>query len=363
MTSAKARLERACSEYIRAYAYNLVVISDDWNVWVNACEWSAEMNLEFSQIELRYEKLRRRNTKKERQLVASLAENGQLLPAVVVGGENTCTYVLLDGYKRARGLKSLRHDTMRVILWDLAEVDALLLERLMSTTEFNGALEQGWLLEELHERFALSHEELARRFDKSQSWVSRRLALVRAVPREVQERVQRGALPAHAAMKYLVPMARAKRTDCVRLIAALGSMRPSTRDVEALYATWASGNKETRELVVTQPSLVLRAREQVRNDKTSEKTPGRQLLNDFGILVGTSRRARTKLIQGLLEHLLPTETQEARRIARQARWECGALFRAAAALLDVATDPPGADDSSWSPPKPRPPSQESTDDR
>jgi ParB family chromosome partitioning protein len=327
-------------------------------------ESGVEMDIEFSQLKLRYEKLRRRNANKERRLVASLAEKGQQLPVVVVdGGGDPHIYVLLDGYKRVRALKKLRHDTVRAVLWDLAEVEALVLERLMRTTESNGALEQGWLLEELNERFALSHEELARRFDKSQSWVSRRLALVRVVPREVQEHVQRGILPAHAAMKYLVPMARAKRADCVRLVKSLRTLRPSTRDVEALYATWLSGNKETRELVVTQPSLVLRAREQARNDKTPEKTPGRQLLNDFGILVGTSRRARTKLIQGSLGYLLPTETQEAKRIARQARRECDALFHSAAALLDPTTDRPDADDGLLDVVEPQRPLLECTHDR
>ena len=321
------------------------------------------VDLELHQLELRYEKLRRRNANKERLLVGSLAENGQQLPVVVISTGEAGTYVLLDGYKRVRALKSLRHDTVRAILWDLGEIDALLLERLMRTGEPDGALAQGWLLEELHERFALSHEELARRFDKSQSWVSRHLALVRAVPREVQEHVQRGALPAHAAMKYLVPMARAKRADCVRLIAALGSMRPSTRDVGALYATWVSGNKATRELVVTQPSLVLKAREQARNDKTPEKTPGRQLLNDFGIIVGASRRARTKLVQGLLGHLLPTEAQEARRIARQAHWECDALFRSAAALLDATAEPPDVVDGALGAVELQRPPQEFSDDR
>ena len=165
------------------------------------------MDLEFHQIEPRYEKLRRRNARKERQLVASLAEKGQLLPVVVVRTGEADSYVLVDGYKRLRALKSLKHDTVRATEWDLGELDALLLERLMRTGESEGALEQGWLLEELNEHFALSHEELARRFDKSQSWVSRRLALVRALPREVQERVRNGTLPAHAAMKYLVPMA------------------------------------------------------------------------------------------------------------------------------------------------------------
>ena len=327
-------------------------------------DWGPEMEIEFSQLELRYEKLRRRNAVKERQLVASLAEKGQQLPVVVVtGDEASRTYVLVDGYKRTRALKKLRHDAVRATVWDLSEVDAVLLERLMRTTESDGPLEQGWLLEELNERFALSGEELARRFDKSQSWVSRRLALVRAVPREVQEQVQRGDLPAHAAMKFLVPMARAKRADCKRLIKALGSLRPSTREVEALYATWLSGNKATRELVVTQPALVLRAREQARNDKTSEQTPGRQLLNDLGILVGASRRARTKLVQGLLGQLLSTEAKEAKRIARQARWECDALFRSAADLFDATTDPLDAPDRSSPPVEPQRAPQESTDDR
>lgn len=302
------------------------------------------MDLELGQLELRYEKLRRRSNLKERQLVASLAEKGQLLPVVVVGTGGGSAYVLLDGYKRVRALKSLRHDIVRATLWDLAEIEALLLERLMRTSESDGALEQGWLLEELNERFALSHEDLARRFDKSQSWVSRRLALVRDLPRAVQERVQCGALPAHAAMKYLVPMARAKRVDCERLVAALRKEQLSTREIGALYAAWVSGNKETREIVLTQPSVVLRAREQARHEELSEKTPGRDLLDDFGILVGTSRRARQRLAHGLLGRLLPTEKQEAQRAARQARWECDALFRSAAALLAAASAPPGLDD-------------------
>ena len=293
------------------------------------------MDLELGQIELRYEKLRRCNARKERQLVASLAEKGQLLPVVVVRTGESGVLVLVDGYKRMRALRSLRQDVVSAVVWDVGELEAVLLERLMRTSEAEGALEQGWLLEELNERFGLSHEELARRFDKSQSWVSRRLALVRALPREVQVRVQSGALPAHAAMKNLVPMARANTADCVRLVIALGQLRPTTRELGALYATWVGGNRKTRELVVTQPQVVLRARAEAKagSAPTPDRTPGRTLLDDLGIIIGTSRRARAKLTRGVLAHLLPTEEPEARGSARQARWECKALFRAAAPLL------------------------------
>lgn len=304
----------------------------------------SQMDLELGCLLLRYEKLRRRNASKERTLVASLAEKGQLLPVIVVAAPEVGRYVLVDGYKRVRSLKSLRQDLVRTTVWDLAEVEAVLLERLMRTSEADSALEQGWLLEDLNERFALSHEDLARRFDRSQSWVSRRLALVRALPREVQQRVQAGDLPAHAAMKYLVPMARAKRGDCVRLITALGSQRPSTRDVGTLYATWVSGNPQTRELVVTHPQAVLRAQEQARRDEELvEKTVSRKLLDNFGILIGVSRRARTQVAQGALRHLLPTEELDTQRAAKVAQQECEALFRALAPWLIPSPTSPAVD--------------------
>ncbi len=300
------------------------------------------MEIELHQLERRYEKLRRRNGGKERQLVASLAEKGQLLPVVVVVGAEADSYVLLDGYKRVRALASLRRDTVCATLWNLGELEAVLLERLMRTSEADSALEQGWLLEELNERFGVSHEELARRFDKSQSWVSRRLALVRALPREVQQRVQAGALPAHAAMKHLVPMARAKSADCLRLVTALGADRVSTRDIGALYAAWCNGNEQTRELVVTKPAVVLRAQEQAQLEQSPEKSAGDELRDDFGILVGISRRARQRLAEGVLAQLLPAEEQAMQHAARQARWECDALFRSAAALLETRTPVPDA---------------------
>ena len=81
------------------------------------------------------------------------------------------------------------------------EAEALIATRLMQTAEPETALEQSWLLAELHERFGLSREELARRFSHSVSWVSRRLALVHEFPDSIQERVRRGKMGAHGAAK------------------------------------------------------------------------------------------------------------------------------------------------------------------
>jgi ParB family transcriptional regulator, chromosome partitioning protein len=218
-------------------------------------EGGKDVDIELHQLDLRYEGLRRRDGRRERALLASVSAIGQQTPVVVVGDGGK--YVLVDGYKRARALERLKRDTVRALEWSLAEPEALVLARLMRTAEGDSALEQGWLMRELHERFSLSIGELARRFDKSHSWVSRRLALVRELPDEVQQLVRGGGLSAHAAMKHLVPMARANEAGCLDLARAVAPHGLSTRAVRTLSVAWAAGTPESRRLIVTDPLLVL----------------------------------------------------------------------------------------------------------
>jgi ParB/RepB/Spo0J family partition protein len=279
------------------------------------------MDVELHQLELRYAGLRRRDARKERALVASLSEVGQQVPVVVVaGGEGR--WVLVDGYKRVRALERLAQDTVRVAAWQVEEAEALMLERLMRAAEGDSALEQGWLLRELHERFGLSHEELARRFDKSQSWVSRRLGLVEVLPEEVQEWVRRGELVAHAVMKHLLPMARAKRQECVQLAAALAGRRLSSRQVGTLCAAWQSSAEAARELLLKDPLLVLRA--QQASQAQVERSPTEKLLRDVAALAPMARRARRRLADGL--RLRPDEACALRQCAEAARAEVELLI-------------------------------------
>lgn len=246
------------------------------------------MDIELHQLSLRYAGLRRQDSKRERQLLASLTEVGQLSPVVVVREQPG--FVLVDGYKRVRALRRLHRDTVAAVAWELSELDALLLARLMRTAEGDSALEQGWLLRELHERFALSCGELARRFDKSESWVSRRLALVSELPEAVQELVRRGALPAHAAMKHLVPLARAKKPGWEALAAAFAAHGLSSRQVGTLAAAWTAATEEGRKLILEEPHLVLRAEEQARRPK--EKSAGERMLSDVAAIGAIARRAK-----------------------------------------------------------------------
>jgi hypothetical protein len=76
----------------------------------------------------------------------------------------------------------------------------------------------------MERRFGYSLDELARRFDRSTSWVSRRLALVELLPEAIQQQVREGKISAQVAMKCLVPVARVDAEQCERMAAALRGM-------------------------------------------------------------------------------------------------------------------------------------------
>jgi len=239
------------------------------------------MELEYHQLELRYSKLRVRRVGKERQILSSLAANGQQIPIVVVKGGADGQYIVIDGYKRLRALKRLGQDTVEATAWQMNEVDALLLCRSLRTTETESALEQGWLLHELQSSFGVNQEKLAEQFCRSTSWVSRRLALVHELPDSVQEEVRRGRIGAHAAMKHLVPMARAKKDDCEQLAQAIAPLGLSTREVGELYRAWRDSGSLVRKRLLSEPNLFVKTKREIKQGPPSPSAA--DLLRDLDL--------------------------------------------------------------------------------
>jgi ParB/RepB/Spo0J family partition protein len=271
------------------------------------------VDLEFHQLDCRYESLRVRQPDRERRLLASLADHGQQTPIVVV---RSAAYVVVDGHKRVRCLKRLHRDSVAGVVWEMSEPEALIFRQMVHSEGGASALEQGWLLRALHEGHGLRLPELARRFDRSVSWVSRRVALARELPEAIQERVREGGIVPHAAMKYLVPLARANEGDCLRLVEAIKEAKLSTRQMGQIYQAYMSGNDKTRELVVTEPLLVLRVEQQVQKDSACVSN-GEALISDLHTLGALARRAYGRLRRGV--SLLPPDRERAGRAMRQAQ--------------------------------------------
>ena len=295
------------------------------------------MQLEFHQLEMRWERMRVDNPQRRRRLLASLADSGQQAPIVVVAaGGQTDRYVVIDGYKRIAALQQLGRDTVEAVVWPMSEAAAVLLDRSLRLCEHESALEMGWLLQEMERRFGYSVEELARRFDRSVSWVWRRLALVELLPETIQQQVREGKIAAQAAMKFLVPVARKSLEDCQRMAAIFAEHRCDHREAAQLYGAWRRGTAAIRQRILDDPALFFKTQRQPK----ARPGAGADLMRDLEMVTAIVNRAHRRIAAGeaadLEERQRAAARQQIQRIEKQLQRLDGQLLPEQATHVDAS---------------------------
>jgi len=229
---------------------------------------------------------------RQRRLLASLADSGQQTPIVVVAAEGQADrYIVIDGYKRIAALEQLGRDTVEVVVWPMSEAAAVLLDRSLRLAEHETALEVGWLLAEMEQRFGYGLEGLARRFDRSVTWVSRRLALVELLPEAIQQQVRDGKIAPQVAMKFLVPVARQSLEDCQRMAAILAEHHCDSREAGQLYTAWRRGSAAIRKRILDDPTLFFKTQRQ----EKVPAGPAAELIRDLEMVTAVVNRAHRRL--------------------------------------------------------------------
>ncbi len=291
------------------------------------------MQIELPELELRYAALRIVDAGRAARMRASLAADGQQSPVSVIASVegDAHRFVLIDGYQRVRAARALARDVIEAVLLPLAEADALIMAHRLDEVGRRSALEDGWLLDDLIVRHGLSQEELGKRLSRSRSWVSRRLSLVYLLPEVAQVAVRDGAVPAQAAMKYLVPLSRDKRDACERIVQHLDFGRQpavTEREVGRLYIHWRRGDAEVRARIESDPRLFLRVDAATEPD---EKSDTQQLVDALNAISGLCMRARRRLVDGAVQ----ASHARVRRAFREAQ-------RSFTTLTELMTEEPDA---------------------
>lgn len=132
-------------------------------------------------------------------------------------------------------------------------------------------------------------------------------------------------------MKYLVPLARANKQDCVRMVA--GITEPiSSRQVAQLYAGYKATNKAGRARLCDAPLLYLRAQEAARqaasgaDDEAVDEPPDRLFVRDLGAIAGIARRLTRHLGHHVAVCLGDTQRAEVESAMGQARHDTQTMF-------------------------------------
>jgi ParB-like chromosome segregation protein Spo0J len=267
------------------------------------------MNLELSTLVLKYAALRVLDPGRVARLVAALSREDQRSPVLVVGEG-----VLIDGYYRVEALHQLGRDLVFAVRLDVSEAEALVLAWRLETGHRKSALEEGWLIAELAEAHGRTQVTLAAEFRRTGSWISQRLGLVRVLPENVQEAVRTARIPAQAAMKSLLPLARVDRGACGRLAAA--AQEPLTvRQWDRVCTAWRRADPEVRRRIEENPGLLLKTEEAASAVPVDAEE---KLVQDLEGVAGLCRRARRQVHAGAFARANDTPFRAAWTQAREA---------------------------------------------
>lgn len=215
------------------------------------------INLEWHQLELRYQSMRIHTPESIRRLMLSIHANGLQVPiTVVASGLPDRPWVVIDGYLRILALQALREDIVAANAWKMDTANALLYAWKHNQSRYWDVFEEANLLQELLTTHGYTQAEIARQSGKSETWVSHRLQLLTNLPDFIKEGIYHGNVSSWVASRILIPFARANSRHAEQFVNYLTAAKPHTsREIRAFYEHYLRSNKAIRAELVSNPSL------------------------------------------------------------------------------------------------------------
>lgn len=210
----------------------------------------ASMTVEMGTINLKYEKMRLRDERREEMLLSRIAQRGieEPLEGIVVS-EDGKEAILLDGFKRFRCAKRLN---LGMVPWSTianSEADGITAILTRSNAYTLHILEQARLVDEL-KHFQLTVGDIAKRLLRSVGWVGMRLGLLSEMSPRVSELVFSGRFPVRTYMYTVRHFTRVKRVsprEVEEFIEVCAGRNLSTRQLEILSRGYFEGRHRIRE--------------------------------------------------------------------------------------------------------------------
>jgi len=152
------------------------------------------------------------------ELTFSITRYGLFSPLLVRLMDDGC-YQVISGHCRLKAILKIKWSNCPVTVIDCDDIMAkILLASSNSSSRYFTAIEEGLIIQSMHEQDNLEFADISKLFRKSKSWVSRRLSLVLNLEQNVQNDVQKGLIKARTAQEIaLLPQGnQTVFTDCVK---------------------------------------------------------------------------------------------------------------------------------------------------
>jgi len=226
------------------------------------------MTVEHHCLDLAYAPIRLYQRGKLNNLTASIEQQGQLVPVIIVAKDQQ--WVLIDGYLRLKALQRLGEDTIAAEVWECDLAQALLFLLAEHQSRVWEALEEAMLLRELQTQHGLAQGAIAASIGRDRSWVCRRLALIEHMPEFILQAILKGTLSLWAAQRVLAPVARATPEHAEKLLSYLIKNHHSTRELQSFYEHYKRTHHQERSRMINEPGLFFKAQKMLRIEKDTK---------------------------------------------------------------------------------------------
>lgn len=195
-----------------------------------------------------------------KELAASIERHGVLQPLVVTPAKDKGSYILVAGERRWRAAKLAGMKEVPAIVREREDIEQLEVALIENVQRVDlGPLEQAISIEQLHEQFNLSYEEIAKRLGKAVSTVHNSVRLLRlpdaARAALAAGRITEGHARAILALKddpdrqaYLLKTIREQGWSVRQAERFVTSVKAGTKDVQKTHEHVATETPETKAL-------------------------------------------------------------------------------------------------------------------
>lgn len=204
--------------------------------------------IELSQLNLRYEGYRLRQSSVETRLLSDIAAQGITEPLEGVGD-----YILLNGFKRYRCARKLNISTVPYVTLGEDEVMGFTSLLRTSNSKTLSILEQSAFIDELKNVHKHLVGEIATELSRSKAWVSMRAGLLAGMSPKVRQALFLGKFPVYSYMytlRQFMRMNGVSGEQVEQFVVAVSGKNLSVRDIERLAHGCFRGPESFRQEVL-----------------------------------------------------------------------------------------------------------------
>jgi ParB-like chromosome segregation protein Spo0J len=227
------------------------------------------VEVEIHQLNMPFADRRLQDQKMVKRLADLMARQGQKV--ALIAATDGKTHSLIDGYLRVAAARRCGLDTVWVDLWE-CDVDTALTQVLAASGSRDWKpIEEAHLIQGLMRNQQCSTAEIAVNLGREPESIRKCLKHLEGQTDDVFDAVRKGVVSSRDAQRVIIPLMHANTKHGEQLLKTLAAEPLGSRQLDAFLGHYRQSTRESREKMVANPILFIKAYENTKANQAAKK--------------------------------------------------------------------------------------------